>query len=646
MSKWRFVEVNPEELLTDQNARTIEDIEAEKPVLCASIRRHGVLIPVIANEVGDGRFQVRDGHCRTLIARKYVDVRPTIDVAVTESVDEKEWHRLRDLYIYNHHREGFSVSDTAQLMAELALFVTPEEIAAELSQDLDVVNANLAVTRSPRTIAASQQHPEWDLLILLALSEFEDDEPAHEKLVTSLRDDPYEFDYTVRALRAERERREAVDAVRDELRETGVTVLEADGTAGRDELPGATTLPLNRLYVSSTDRTVLTVDTHTDCPGHGAVVRPSFGSRPTITYVCADFALHGHVDTVVVAVQDTVGQLDDAGTTVVDADLPDTTEKLSNLVVSADDPAVLTVDNHTHCPGHAAYVTPARWSEPTVTYVCVNYTDHGHVRDESGVAAAAAAAAFKNAESSRARANNKKWLEDALPRRRAWLRDKFFPELLASDKPLSAAAEDIVLAAMNLPGDRLQKAKMKGNVFACELLGLKAPKPGAKHPIDVKRKRASIVVKGKIMLAIVLAAFEEYYDAEHSKTTWRSPYAEDQFFFTALNTLKYKALHVEQLVLDPTADAVKWPHLAPAGARTATDDDQDTRSSDLAEPDSDADTVSGTDAGDAIQLPDDTGDTPPGTRGQDEAHTDQGEYADATDDDSSTDLTRELADVA
>lgn len=569
MTKWRFIEIDPRKLLTDQNSRTIEDIETERPRLCASIEKHGVKIPVIANPTDDGRYRVRDGHCRTLIAQKHVKLRPTIDVAVTESTDVEDWHRLRDLYVYNHHRDGFSASDTARLMAELALFdLSPEEIATELSEDVTVVNAGLAVHRSPRTAAASQQNPHWDLFTLHALTEFEDDADAHQELLDTLQDEPDEFDYTVRRLHAERERRESLEAARRQLRDAGIAVIDANATVDDDGLRDTTALPLERLYVSTVDRTLLTADSHVDCPGHSAVVRQGFGGNPAITYVCVDFAEHGHVDTVAVAVQDTIAELESVGTTIVDVDCPDTTEVLSNLLASADDRAALTPDSHQHCPGHAAHVTPGWRGKPRVTYVCVDYADHGHVRDNSAAEAAATAAEFKKWETRRARVNNPDWEEKAKPRRRDWLRT-FFADLLADSKvPVPSAAEDIVLEAMNLPGDRMNKAKGKGNLLACELLKLKAPKPSATHPIDVKRKRSSKALKVKIMLAIVLGAYEEYYDFEHSKTTWRSPYDEDRFYFTALKKLGFKQLHVERLVLEPHADADNWAYLRPASSAT------------------------------------------------------------------------------
>lgn len=69
-----LVDVDPAELLVDRNARTglIErgrsGSSAATRTLVASIREHGVLVPIVAVRLPDGQLRVRMGHRRTLVA--------------------------------------------------------------------------------------------------------------------------------------------------------------------------------------------------------------------------------------------------------------------------------------------------------------------------------------------------------------------------------------------------------------------------------------------------------------------------------------------------------------------------------------------------------------------------------------------------
>jgi ParB family chromosome partitioning protein len=114
------------------------------------------------------------------------------------------------------------------------------------------------------------------------------------------------------------------------------------------------------------------------------------------------------------------------------------------------------------------------------------------------------------------------------------------------------------------------------------------------------------------MLAIVLGGLEEHYDFEHTRTNWRSPHDEDRFYFRALTKLGFKPSKVERLVLEPTADADKWPHLQTATRSTALDTSAQDPNGDhvaaasVANPPSM--TVTGSDDPDDIGAPDDSSD--------------------------------------
>ncbi|UVS80595.1 ParB N-terminal domain-containing protein [Actinokineospora sp. UTMC 2448] len=280
--------VDPTDLLLDQNARSIGDVTADNPELAASVREHGVLVPVIANPTGDGRIRVRDGHSRTLAARLVVDEHPTIPVLVTESTDEEQWRRLRDQWISNEVRTGFSVGDKARLLEQMALFgLSEEEIAAQLTTDVETVKAGLAVGRSRRATEAVATHPQLDMMQAAALAEFEDDPEASESLSWVLQWRPAQYDHTVTLLRRRKAERQACEAKAEELRRAGVTVLEGAAAEGA--------VQLDRLLRGGKSHTALSEQNHARCPGHAAIVTTNYTGDVTAQYVCRDWKVNGHV---------------------------------------------------------------------------------------------------------------------------------------------------------------------------------------------------------------------------------------------------------------------------------------------------------------------------------------------------------------
>jgi ParB family transcriptional regulator, chromosome partitioning protein len=283
-------QIDPRTLLLDSNSRTIIDLETEDPDLVASVRQHGVKLPVIASRVDDNRLRVLDGHSRTIAAVLAVAEHPTIPVLVTDASDGQEWELLRDQWIANEVRRGYSTADKARIMEELTLFgLSAQDIAGQLSTTVETVEAGLAVRRSAKVTDAMGDYPQLDVLQLAALAEFEDDADAYADLENTLAEAPEQFDHTVSQLRHRRIGHAIRDAKMTELREAGVTVLDQKDTA--------TTLQLTRLRRSRRDDTNLgdEPDSHRDCPGHAAIVSVSCG-EPKVTYVCQDWKTHRHVD--------------------------------------------------------------------------------------------------------------------------------------------------------------------------------------------------------------------------------------------------------------------------------------------------------------------------------------------------------------
>jgi ParB family chromosome partitioning protein len=284
-----LTQVDPRTLLLDSNSRTIVDLESEDPDLVASVRRHGVKLPVIATRIGNDELRVLDGHSRTIAAVLSVAEHPTIPVLVTEAGDAEEWEWLRDQWIANEVRRGYSPADKARIMEELTLFgLSAGDIAAQLSTTVDTVEAGLKVRQSAKATEAMREHPQLDVLQLAALAEFEDDPDASADLETTLAQEPEQFDHAVSQLRHRRAARVARDTKMAELREAGITVL--------DQVDSTTTLPVIRLRRSKHDETDLDQPgAHESCPGHAATVTVSYG-EPRVSYFCQNWQAHGHVD--------------------------------------------------------------------------------------------------------------------------------------------------------------------------------------------------------------------------------------------------------------------------------------------------------------------------------------------------------------
>ncbi|HEX5405249.1 MAG TPA: ParB N-terminal domain-containing protein [Pseudonocardiaceae bacterium] len=286
----RLEQLDPRTLLLDYNSRTIGDLETEDPDLVASIRRHGVKVPVLAARVDADTVRVLDGHSRTIAASLAISEHPTIPVLITDITGEQEWELLRDQWIANEVRRGYSPADKARIMEKLTLFgLTTQDVAEQLSTTPEVVEAGLAVRRSTRASELTRVHPQLDVLQLAAVAEFEDDAAASATLDTTLEEEPEQFDHVVSRLRHHRAACAERDIRVDELRATGVTVL--------DQVDPATTLALSRLLVSKQDHTSLgdNPDSHTDCPGHAALVSVSY-SEVQVKYVCQDWSSYGHLD--------------------------------------------------------------------------------------------------------------------------------------------------------------------------------------------------------------------------------------------------------------------------------------------------------------------------------------------------------------
>lgn len=292
-SRWtntRFEMVDPRTVLLDKNERTIEDITRENPELVHSVGEHGVLQPTIAHPTGDGRVRVHDGHQRTLANIVHIKKHPLMPVIVTDLIDESAHAWLRDMWIFNEQRKGFSAIEKVGILSQMALDgLSDEEIATQLSLPAETVKAGRRVHANEMAWRALQ-NAQLTFEQADAFTEFADDPEACERLNAALNDEPETFDYTVSELVQERATRIARDELIEKLRADNVHILEDDEVAAARRL--------SELYEDKERKTLLSgdVEAHKACSGHAAqVVKSYFDSEPRVVYWCRYWKTSGHV---------------------------------------------------------------------------------------------------------------------------------------------------------------------------------------------------------------------------------------------------------------------------------------------------------------------------------------------------------------
>lgn len=289
----RFELCDPKTLVLANNSRTIGDIAKERPDLCKSVAANGVLVPLIANPGPDGRPAVRDGFSRALAALRAPKTNPTVPVLITESADAEDWTRIREQFVINHVREGYSEANKAAVYEQMSMFgFGAEEIADRLGggTTAEVVRAGLTVRANAAAKNTLEQHPQLTLEQAAAMVEFEDDDEASESLQTTLKGEPEQFDHQVARLRRQRAYAQAREALVAQLTERGVRIVHRSwGDPQQNDL--------RDLRRSREDDTLLGDDpsAHADCPGHAAYIA-SYGDAPEAIYLCTEWKKQRHVD--------------------------------------------------------------------------------------------------------------------------------------------------------------------------------------------------------------------------------------------------------------------------------------------------------------------------------------------------------------
>jgi ParB family chromosome partitioning protein len=297
-SRWintRFELMDPRTILVDKNARTIEDIKRENPDLVDSVGKHGVLQPAVAHPTADGGVRMHDGHQRALALIEHIDEDAeealVMPVIITDLTDESDHAWLREMWIFNEQRKGFSAIEKVGILEQMALDgLCDEEIATQLSISTEKVSAGRRVHANAMARSALTENRQLSFEQADAFAEFADDPDACDRLNTTLAEDPETFDYTVSELQQERATRIARDELIEKLRADNVHILEDHEISTSERL---TDLFQDQ---ESKHRLSKDLEAHKACSGHAArVVKNYFDSEPQVQYWCRHWEIRGHV---------------------------------------------------------------------------------------------------------------------------------------------------------------------------------------------------------------------------------------------------------------------------------------------------------------------------------------------------------------
>ena len=215
--------LNPHTLIIGDNVRT--DAALDKDFI-ASIKQHGVLMPITAVRDEDGNVLVRDGQRRTLAAREagHPSIPAYVLPSAATSFREYEVERIAQQIVLNDQKADLTEAQRARgIQAMLDAGVSVTKVAKMLSTKKTVVQSAEAAAKSR---AAMDALSEGQLTLEQAaiVAEFADDDDAVDQLLTA---PPARFDHLVSKLRKDRESDKAYAEAVEHYQGLGVTILTA-----------------------------------------------------------------------------------------------------------------------------------------------------------------------------------------------------------------------------------------------------------------------------------------------------------------------------------------------------------------------------------------------------------------------------------
>jgi ParB family transcriptional regulator, chromosome partitioning protein len=267
-----LVQLNPAEARIEDNIRTVADLN---PEFVASIRRHGVLLPVIGYRDTDGTVTVRDGQLRVLAAREVG--RETIPVFVTDR-DTTDARRVTEQLVANEHRTALTDTQRIAAYRQLELAgLSVSKIAAETGTHRTTVKTALAVAGSDAaTHAVGDRQLTLDAALVYA--EFDGDLDAITELNTV--DDPDDLPFVAERIRQDRADVAKRTELVTEYTGKGITVID-------DQEYTRLHMLTDRDDEDTVDRPPVDPDRHETCPGHAVVIQVWRGGQDVhVTPVC------------------------------------------------------------------------------------------------------------------------------------------------------------------------------------------------------------------------------------------------------------------------------------------------------------------------------------------------------------------------
>jgi ParB family transcriptional regulator, chromosome partitioning protein len=214
--------IDPHTLILDPNVRDDADVDAE---FVASIKEHGVLIPIAAVRDDDGHVRVRSGQRRTLAAREAGLSTVPVYVRPASAGDERAQviERVSEQIVENDQRRSLTDAQRVrgiQQMLDAGLSVS--RVGKKLAVAKDTVKAAGSAAKSTAAVDALSSG-QLSLIEAAAITEFEDMPGALERLLNVA--GTQRFEHTVAQLREERASAEAEAQAAHSWTGRGFTVL-------------------------------------------------------------------------------------------------------------------------------------------------------------------------------------------------------------------------------------------------------------------------------------------------------------------------------------------------------------------------------------------------------------------------------------
>lgn len=290
MSTTTVVRVDPKTLLVGPNVRKEVTL---RPEFVASIREHGVLVPILAQEATDG-LEVVDGQMRTLAA---VDADLAEVPVFVQPAPVDDAARIVEQIVVNEDRAGLTAPDHVAAIAQLALdFKMPAaEIAKRTGTSKDDV-ASIVTASKSKTATAVIGREGFTLELAAKIADADLNEAETQRVV----DSHWNKDHTLQQILDERARAVRVAELEAEAVAAGVPLAAkpSKDAYGYNYSTGEKNkhVLLGNLVDAKTGKAV-TLAKHKSCPGHAAYVGViGYGREVAVHYMCIDPAKSGHRD--------------------------------------------------------------------------------------------------------------------------------------------------------------------------------------------------------------------------------------------------------------------------------------------------------------------------------------------------------------